>query len=671
MTLFNLSRRKDRHTGNGNVDNGHGNTNNVSTRSDVESNFDSEYLMAPTQPQRQLLPPEISHGQSMTVTTNILSDGRNSTCTTKSSEGMYVVEDAKLLSQSRLLATCILILGIAASGAFVGLGISTLRDTEHTTFDHFVDDLYHKISASLADYSFAASMIHARCRSRNFTRQDFRDLYEYVIGDDLNVQAIDFKPRVLREERAAYENEARGFYSMYYPQVNYSGFVGFNSNNSTKFESRIEADVYYPVQYHEPIPGNEKAAGLDFYASGSRRRAIDESLRTGKPSISDRLRLVQEKVEKAYGVVLLHPGVNVSSQRDVWPHDLASIVIRVPDLLKRSTMFQNVASDVYLFDKLQDPEPSATYLGGLRVKPYDKADETEQFTMLPEISIMELPKNAWLFDIQASNKIWCLAIVPSYDTFNPATVFVILGGLTVFLASLFLAFSVHTKTHRIIRYNNMKRDAEFERAALILDNARKSAKSERELNDFIAHEVRNPVAAAMAACSFVERTSTKNRSSLDDESWDVLRGDVHVISNALYFINDLLRTMLDMHRATSQQLVVTLASVHVLHDVLEPVQSILYSRGNAVQLYVECDTGLYASADKLRLKQVMLNLGRNSTKFVETGFIRFTAKKVPEDDSIIEFAVEDSGPGIPIEKRQNMFTKYQDSLDGLAQGTVS
>ena len=79
---------------------------------------------------------------------------------------------------------------------------------------------------------------------------------------------------------------------------------------------------------------------------------------------------------------------------------------------------------------------------------------------------------------------------------------------------------------------------------------------------------------------------------------------------------------------------------------------------------------MYALADKLRLKQVILNLGRNSTKFVESGFIRFTAKKVPDDDTIVEFAVEDSGPGIPIEKRRKMFTKYQDSLDGLAQGTV-
>jgi signal transduction histidine kinase len=41
----------------------------------------------------------------------------------------------------------------------------------------------------------------------------------------------------------------------------------------------------------------------------------------------------------------------------------------------------------------------------------------------------------------------------------------------------------------------------------------------------------------------------------------------------------------------------------------------------------------------------MLNLGRNSTKFVHSGFIRFRAAVV----GVVEVYVEDSGPGIPIE----------------------
>jgi CheY-like chemotaxis protein len=71
--------------------------------------------------------------------------------------------------------------------------------------------------------------------------------------------------------------------------------------------------------------------------------------------------------------------------------------------------------------------------------------------------------------------------------------------------------------------------------------------------------------------------------------------------------------------------------------------------------------------DRLRLQQVVLNLTRNSIKFVDQGFIRLRAWE--HSDGYICLAIEDSGPGIPMEKRQNLFNRFQSSLDSLAQGT--
>jgi nitrogen-specific signal transduction histidine kinase len=42
----------------------------------------------------------------------------------------------------------------------------------------------------------------------------------------------------------------------------------------------------------------------------------------------------------------------------------------------------------------------------------------------------------------------------------------------------------------------LKASSQKDRARLIVESARSAAKAERELNDFIAHEVRNPLAAA-------------------------------------------------------------------------------------------------------------------------------------------------------------------------------
>ena len=65
-----------------------------------------------------------------------------------------------------------------------------------------------------------------------------------------------------------------------------------------------------------------------------------------------------------------------------------------------------------------------------------------------------------------------------------------------------------------------------------------------------------------------------------------------------------------------------------------------------------------AVSDRIRLKQVVLNLGRNSAKFVEKGFIRLGADVV---DGKVQLSIEDSGPGIPEEKRSRLFAKFQES----------
>jgi signal transduction histidine kinase len=132
-------------------------------------------------------------------------------------------------------------------------------------------------------------------------------------------------------------------------------------------------------------------------------------------------------------------------------------------------------------------------------------------------------------------------------------------------------------------------------------------------------------------------------------------------------VNDLLRTMLDMHRAASKQLQVDMAPVDLLHDVLEPVGGMLYQRGSKVKLIVECPGNLIINTDSLRLKQVVLNLGRNSTKFIQEGFIRLKAEEV---NGSVKIYVDDSGCGIPLEKRELLFAKFQESLDVLSQGTV-
>ena len=59
---------------------------------------------------------------------------------------------------------------------------------------------------------------------------------------------------------------------------------------------------------------------------------------------------------------------------------------------------------------------------------------------------------------------------------------------------------------------------------------------------------------------------------------------------------------------------ITMAPTDLFKDVLEPVASILHLRGNKVEVLIECPPDLVAISDRLRLKQIVLNLAMNSIK---------------------------------------------------------
>lgn len=237
----------------------------------------------------------------------------------------------------------------------------------------------------------------------------------------------------------------------------------------------------------------------------------------------------------------------------------------------------------------------------------------------------------------------------------------------LFLACLCLALWIYSNYKRLNKINQVRSAADREKAGLLIQNARRSAKQERELNDFLSHEVRNPLSAAISAISFVGSAVNEAEPLKDEESRKCTREDVTIIETSLTFINDLLRNMLDLSRSSRKQLAVELTPVDLLRDVLEPVANMLYRRGDNYEVILDCPEDLVVMSDRLRLKQTILNLARNATKFVEHGFIRLRAE-VSVCGNVCIY-IEDSGPGIPLEKQRALFQKFQESLDSLNQGT--
>jgi signal transduction histidine kinase/CheY-like chemotaxis protein len=268
---------------------------------------------------------------------------------------------------------------------------------------------------------------------------------------------------------------------------------------------------------------------------------------------------------------------------------------------------------------------------------------------------------------------YILRIYPSRDTEEqfssnkPWVYTVVVASTFLFTSIVFLVFAyVVERRQRIVMKGVVKTAEKVAAMNGAIKTAEKVATTERELNEFLAHEVRNPLSAAMSALSFVTSGVNETTSISNEEFRKSVQEDAQIAGSSLDFIDEFLRSMLDMYRAAANKLEVKSAPTDLLKDVLEPVCNILYQRDGRVDVSVDCPENLIVSTDCLRLKQIMLNLGRNSTKFVDSGFIRFRAAVV---DGLVELYVEDSGPGIPVEKRGALFEKFQSSRDVLGQGT--
>lgn len=255
---------------------------------------------------------------------------------------------------------------------------------------------------------------------------------------------------------------------------------------------------------------------------------------------------------------------------------------------------------------------------------------------------------------------YTIRVYPSQDTedqfvtYKPIVYTVVVLFGFAFASVLFLLFSFVVEKRQHIMINQ------------VVENAERVTATERELNEFLAHEVRNPLAAAISASSFVTSALYENQPLKDEETRKFVREDMEVVNSSLNFINDFLRSMLDIHRANDNKITIQKAPTDLLRDIFEPVSAILHKRVANFEVIVDCPENLIVQTDCIRLKQVVLNLVRNSSKFVEKGFIRMRANVV---DHQVRLYVEDSGVGIPEEKRKELFAKYQLSLDLLSQGT--
>ena len=148
---------------------------------------------------------------------------------------------------------------------------------------------------------------------------------------------------------------------------------------------------------------------------------------------------------------------------------------------------------------------------------------------------------------------------------------------------------------------------------------------------------------------------------VSDEQQDALRQVIDSGQHLLSLINDIL----DINKIQSGNLKLNIeANVDLSAELLAAIQTTetLLQR-KPVKLVTEIDPVLArVTCDKRRIRQVLLNLLSNASKFTEEGSITLRAQNI--GDTLL-FTVADTGPGVKQEDQNLLFQPFQQTETGI------
>ena len=185
---------------------------------------------------------------------------------------------------------------------------------------------------------------------------------------------------------------------------------------------------------------------------------------------------------------------------------------------------------------------------------------------------------------------------------------------------------------------------------------RKAEESDRLKSSFLAnmsHEIRTPLNGILGFSELISK-----RFHEDETAANYMRVIKGCSEDLLQIINDLL----DISKLEADQMTLHVDKVKC-NDLLGDIQ-IQYQANNLnknnLELFFEMSgDDLFIVADRLRLKQIIINLLNNALKFTEAGKIEIGC--YAEEVGFAVFYVKDSGIGIPESQQELIFERFRQS----------